>query len=173
MIDFELVAGGGGHGAEVAGVGADDEVASAKGAFDDAGIDDVGGLGAAGEGSGGPGLEVIERLNVASGEDAGEEGLAGCAAPALGHDRRGDDGDLAAQEEDLGPGRGGGAGTAPGRRGAGVLARRAPLVGPGGSGGPAGATNRVFGAGSEPVRGVPEAPVLDGTIRRAHEQGQP
>ena len=88
MIDVELVAGGGGDSAEVKGVGTDDEVTPAEGAFDDAGIDDVRGTGAACVDSGGAGLDVID---LGSGEDAGQEGLTGAAAPALGHDGRRDD----------------------------------------------------------------------------------
>ena len=43
VVDFEALADGGGDGLEVAGVGADDQVAAAQGALDDAGVDDVGG----------------------------------------------------------------------------------------------------------------------------------
>ena len=43
VVDFEVAAGGGGNGLEVAGIRADDQVAAAQGSLDDAGVDDVGG----------------------------------------------------------------------------------------------------------------------------------
>jgi acyl carrier protein len=43
VVDFEVAAEGGGDGVEVAGVGADDQVAAAQGSLDDACVDDVGG----------------------------------------------------------------------------------------------------------------------------------
>ena len=59
VIDLELVAGGGGSGGQVAGVGVDDE--AAESAFDDAGVDDVGGAGAPGVVCGDTGLDLVER----------------------------------------------------------------------------------------------------------------
>ncbi len=86
MVDFEAAADGGGDGLEVAGVGADDQVPAAQGSLDDAGVDDVGGGGAAGERADGAGLGIVEGLDVASGKQPGQEGLAAAAAPGLGQD---------------------------------------------------------------------------------------
>jgi hypothetical protein len=47
MVDFEMMAGGGGDDGQVAGVGADDQVAAAQSALDDASVDNVSGSGAA------------------------------------------------------------------------------------------------------------------------------
>jgi hypothetical protein len=43
VVDFEVAVDGTGDGVEVAGVGADDQVAAAQGSLDDARVDDVGG----------------------------------------------------------------------------------------------------------------------------------
>jgi hypothetical protein len=79
-----------GDGRQVAFVGADYKVAAPEGAFDDAGVDDVGGASAPGEGSSGSGSGVIENVDLASGQQPGELRLAGCAPPALGNNRGGD-----------------------------------------------------------------------------------
>ena len=63
MVDVDAAADGCGDGREIAFVGADDEVVAAQGTFDDAGVDDVGGAGAADQGSGGPG--VVESFGTA------------------------------------------------------------------------------------------------------------
>jgi hypothetical protein len=89
-VDFELAAYGCGDGPQVAGVRADHEVMAAEGSFNHARIHDVGGRGAGGERADRAGLAVIEGLDVASGQQPGQEGLAASAAPGLGHDGRGD-----------------------------------------------------------------------------------
>src|ERR1700722_15211383 len=71
VVDFEAVADGGGDRLEVAGVGADDEVAAPQCAFDDACVDDVGGGRAGGERTDGSGLGIVEGLEVASGQQPG------------------------------------------------------------------------------------------------------
>ncbi len=63
---------GGSDSAEVAGVGGDEKSAAADGAFDDAGIGDAGGPGAADEGACGAGAGVVECLDVASGQEQGQ-----------------------------------------------------------------------------------------------------
>ena len=67
MLDGDAAADGCGDGREIAFVGADDEVVAAQGTFDDASVDDVGGAGAADQGSGGPGPGVVESFGFASG----------------------------------------------------------------------------------------------------------
>ena len=89
-FNVEVAADGRGDGREVAFVGADYKVAAPEGAFDDAGVNDVGGASAPGEGSGGPGPAVIENFDLASGQQPGKVRLAGRASPALGNDRGGD-----------------------------------------------------------------------------------
>ena len=69
MVDFDVVADGGGDGLEVGGVGADDQVVAAQGAFDDAGVDDVGDGPAGGERAGGAGPGVVQGLDVAAGQE--------------------------------------------------------------------------------------------------------
>jgi hypothetical protein len=59
VVDFEALADGGGDGLEVAGVGADDQVAAAQGSLDDARVDYVGGGRAGGERAGGAGPGVV------------------------------------------------------------------------------------------------------------------
>src|ERR1700722_16073353 len=90
---------GRGDGRQVAFVGADYEIAAPEGAFDDAGVDDVGDASASGEGSGGPGPAVIENFDLASGQQPSELCLAGCAAPGLGNDRGGDGRHDAAEQQ--------------------------------------------------------------------------
>src|ERR1700722_18445230 len=97
--NVNVAADGRGDGRQVAFVGADYEVAAPEGAFDDAGVDDVGGAGAPGEGSGGPGPAVIENFDLASGQQPGELRLAGHASPALGDDRGWDGRHEAAQQQ--------------------------------------------------------------------------
>ena len=74
VVDVDAAADGCGDGREIAFVGADDEVVAAQGTFDDAGVDDVGGAGAAGEGSRGPGPGVVEsfgfRIRLGTGRAA-------------------------------------------------------------------------------------------------------
>ena len=67
VVNVDAAADGCGDGREIAFVGADDEVVTAQGTFDDAGVDDVGDAGAAGQGSGGPGPGVVESFGFASG----------------------------------------------------------------------------------------------------------
>jgi len=90
VVDVYPAADGCGDGYEIAFVGADDEVAAAQGAFDDACVDDVGDAGAAGQSSAGPGPGVIEGFGLASGQEPGELRLAGSASPALGYYSCGD-----------------------------------------------------------------------------------
>ena len=66
-----------GDGRQIAFVRADDEVAAPQGTVDHAGLDDVGDVGAAGQGSGGPGPGVVESSGVAPGQEPGELRLAG------------------------------------------------------------------------------------------------
>jgi hypothetical protein len=67
VVDFEAAADGGGNGLEVAGVGANDQVAAAQGSLDDACVDSVGGGRAGGERAGGAGPGVVQDLGVAAG----------------------------------------------------------------------------------------------------------
>ena len=67
VVNVNVAADGSGDGRQVSFVGADYKVAAPEGAFDDAGVDDVGGASAPGEGSGGPGPAVIENFDLASG----------------------------------------------------------------------------------------------------------
>ena len=90
VVYASVAADSSGDGGQVAFVRANDEVASAEGAFDDAGIDDVGGTGGSGKDAGGPGPGVIETFDFASGHQPGELRLARCASPALGNDGGGD-----------------------------------------------------------------------------------
>ena len=71
MVDFEASADGGGDGLEVAGVGANDQVAAAQGSFDDACVDDVGGGRVGGERAGGAGPGVVQGFGVAAGQEPG------------------------------------------------------------------------------------------------------
>ncbi len=87
VVDVDTVADNRGDGREIAFVRADDEIAAPQGAFDDAGVDDVGDAGAAGQGSSGPGPGVVEGFGFASGQEPGELRLAGSASPALGYHR--------------------------------------------------------------------------------------
>jgi hypothetical protein len=98
-VNFKVVAGSGGDGVQVAGVGADDQVAAAERALDDASIDDVAGAGAGGEGPGGAGASVVEGLGVASGQEPGQQGLAAAAAPRLGQHGSGHRGNFAAGQQ--------------------------------------------------------------------------
>lgn len=77
MVDLQSVAGGGGDGLQVAGVGADDQVVAAHCSLDHAGIDDIGGSGACGERTDRARLPVIHGLDVAAGQQPDELGLAG------------------------------------------------------------------------------------------------
>jgi hypothetical protein len=63
---------------------------AAEGSFDDARVHDVVGCCGGGERADCAGLAVVEGFDVASGEQAGQQGLAASAAPGLGYDRRGD-----------------------------------------------------------------------------------
>src|SRR6476646_7570402 len=90
MVDVDAAAVGRGDGREIAFIGADDEIAAPQGAFDDAGVDDVGDASAARQGSDGPGPGVVESFGFASGQEPGELRLAGGASPALGYHRGGD-----------------------------------------------------------------------------------
>jgi hypothetical protein len=67
VVNVDAVADSCGDGREIAFVRADDEIAAPQGTFDDAGVDDVGDAGAAGQGSGGPGPGVVESFGFASG----------------------------------------------------------------------------------------------------------
>jgi len=99
VIDINVTADGCGKDAQVALVGADDEVAAPEGTFDDAGIDDVGGPGPPGKSSCGLGPGVIESFDFASGQQPGELRLAGRAPPALGNNRGRDRRHDAAQQQ--------------------------------------------------------------------------
>jgi hypothetical protein len=90
VVHVDATADGRGDGGKVIFVGADNEVAAPEGAFDDGGVNDVGGAGAAGEDSGGPGLGVVETLDFASSQEPCELSLAGSSPPALGYHGSGD-----------------------------------------------------------------------------------
>ena len=77
MVDVDAAADGRGDGREIAFIGADDEIAAPQGAFDDAGVDDVGDASAARQGFDGPGPGVVESFGFASGQEPGELRLAG------------------------------------------------------------------------------------------------
>jgi hypothetical protein len=61
----------------------------AHGSFNDASINDVGGCGASSEGADGASLVIVEGLDIAPGQQPGQESLAASSAPGLGHDWRG------------------------------------------------------------------------------------
>lgn len=84
MVDVDVATDSRSDGGQVALVGADNDVAAPQSALDDADVNDVGGVRAAGEGSGGPGPGVIETLDFASGQEPCELSLAGSSPPALG-----------------------------------------------------------------------------------------
>ena len=70
-VDFEAAAHGSSNGLQVVLVGTDHEVMSAEGAFNYACVHDVGSRGASGERADRAGLAVIERFDVAPGQQAG------------------------------------------------------------------------------------------------------
>jgi len=70
-VNFEAAAHGGSDGLQVVLVGADHQVMPAEGAFDYARVHDVAGCGASGERADRAGLGVIERFDIAPGQQAG------------------------------------------------------------------------------------------------------
>jgi hypothetical protein len=84
MVDVDAAADGRGDGREIAFIGADDEIAAPQGAFDDAGVDDVGDASAARQGFDGPGPGVVESFGFASGQEPGELRLAGGCLASTG-----------------------------------------------------------------------------------------
>lgn len=98
-IDLKAAVYGSGNRLEVFFVSAHHQVVPADGSLNHAGINDVGGRGASGEGADGASLAMIEGLDVAPCQQPGQESLAASSAPGLGYDWRRDCGHYLEREQ--------------------------------------------------------------------------
>ena len=89
MVDLEATVDRPGERSQVFGVGADDEVSAAERSFCHTSADDISEGGLCEELTHLPGMEIVERLNVAAHQEAGEPCLTATTPPRLGHHRRG------------------------------------------------------------------------------------
>jgi hypothetical protein len=98
-IDLKAAAHSSGDRLEITLVRGHYQVVPAYGSLNDASINDVGGCGASSEGADGASLVIIEGLDIAPGQQPGQESLAASSAPGLGHDWRGNRGHIPARKE--------------------------------------------------------------------------
>ena len=89
VVDLEATFDRPGERSQVFGVGADDEVSAAERSFCHTPVDDVSEGGLCEERTHLPGMVIVERLNGAAHQEAGEPCLTATAPPRLGHHRRG------------------------------------------------------------------------------------
>ena len=98
-IDLKTAAYCSGNRLEITLVRGHDQVVSAHGSLNDASVNDVGGCGASSEGADGASLVIIEDLDIAPGQQPGQESLVASPTPGLGHDWRGNCGHFPARQE--------------------------------------------------------------------------
>jgi hypothetical protein len=98
-IDLKAAAHGSGDRLEITLVRAHYQVAPTHGSFNDASINNVGACGASSEGADGASLVIVEGLDIAPGQQSGQESPAASSAPGLGDNWRGNSGHFPARKE--------------------------------------------------------------------------